>query len=93
MKDISCLENGHNTQHFYATFQRHSTTYASKAFLGYYLPLFKSKTSKDIGVEGRVMGSITLGLLSLNRERDGNDDCSGKGCEEFHFVGDPCVVV
>ena len=68
-------------------------TYASKAFLGYYLPLFKSKTSKDIGVEGRVMGSITLGLLSLNRERDGNDDCSGKGCEEFHFVGDPCVVV
>ncbi|KAL7496173.1 hypothetical protein ACHAWT_004441 [Skeletonema menzelii] len=38
--------------------------YASKAFLGYYLPLFKSKTSKDIGVERRVMGSITLGLLS-----------------------------
>ena len=38
--------------------------YASKAFLGYYLPLFKSETSEDIGVERRVMGSITLGLLS-----------------------------
>lgn len=45
--------------------------YASKAFLGYYLPLFKSKntdddydTILDIGIKRRVMGSITLGLLS-----------------------------
>mmetsp|Transcript_6806 Transcript_6806/g.11451 ORF Transcript_6806/g.11451 Transcript_6806/m.11451 type:complete len:103 (+) Transcript_6806:705-1013(+) len=44
--------------------------YASKALLGYHLPLFKSNTSdednhdndmmQDIGIERRVMGSITL---------------------------------
>jgi len=50
--------------------------YASKAFLGYYLPLFKDGDMQDIGIERKVMGSITLGLLSKITSEDDTVFCT-----------------
>ncbi|KAL9180015.1 hypothetical protein ACHAXT_007985 [Thalassiosira profunda] len=50
----------------------HFFPYASKAFLGYYQPLFAGKSDEfDIGESQRVMGSVTMGLSSkIRSERD-----------------------